>query len=157
MKWALDPNSPNEITLVTENWSGTAMNNLLNIKSRPRTKLRVQSDYGLLNKGLANLKPSTENLPSEALVEEIIFRVGNDLAPGPVVVNTGKHTPRRTGQADRARAVNENQCGGMSKTPAAADSSTNGLAAARPLEGRDLFVQDCYAGANPDYRLPFAW
>ena len=22
------------------------------------------------------------------------------------------------------------------------------------LQGRDLFVQDCYAGADPDYRLP---
>ena len=135
------------------------MNNLLNIKSPAQDQAReYKSDYGLLNQGLANLNTVYWNLPSEALVEEIIFRREGMIShQGPVVVNTGKHTARAAQDKLIVREPSsENHVWwGEYNRPLAADKFDELFGRLQGfLQGRDLFVQDCYAGANPDYRLP---
>jgi phosphoenolpyruvate carboxykinase (ATP) len=79
------------------------MNNILNIKTPAENQAgSVQSDYGLDNIGLVNLRKIYWNLSTEALYEEIIFRGEAQISQlGPIIVNTGKHT---------ARAANDKLC-----------------------------------------------
>ncbi len=144
------------------------MNNILNIKTPAEGQAdATKADFGLDNIGLINLRKVYWNLTTEALYEEIIFRSEAQISQlGPVIVNTGKHT---------ARAANDKFIVGESTTednvwwgeynrPYATSkfdelySRLQGF-----LQGRDLFVQDCYGGADSNYRLPvrviteFAW
>ena len=50
------------------------MNNLLNIKTPAQDQAKAhKADYGLDNHGLTNLNTVYWNLPTEALVEEIVI------------------------------------------------------------------------------------
>jgi phosphoenolpyruvate carboxykinase (ATP) len=135
------------------------MNNILDIKSpAQKTALVMRSDYGLEHHGLSNLHLVYWNLPIEALYEETVFRrEGQISAGGPIIVNTGKHTAR---SANDKFVVREDSTGhhvwwGEYNRPFNTDKFNEvydrllGF-----LQGRDLFVQDCYAGADPNYRLP---
>ncbi len=144
------------------------MNNLLNIKTPAQGQAsEYKSDYGLANHGLANLNTVYWNLPLEALAEEIVFRgEGKIMAMGPIVVNSGKHTGRSAQDkfVVREATSEDNVDWGEYNRPLAPDkfdvlfSRMQGF-----LQGRDLFVQDCYAGADPEHRLPvriiteYAW
>lgn len=135
------------------------MNNLLNIKTPAQDQAReYKSDYGLLNQGLANLNTVYWNLPAEALVEEIIFRrEGMITQQGPVVVTTGKHTARAAQDKLIVREPSsENHVWwGEYNRPLAADKFDELFGRLQGyLQGRDLFVQDCYVGSDPNYRLP---
>jgi len=135
------------------------MNNLLNIKTPAQDQAReYKSDYGLLNQGLANLNTVYWNLPPEALVEEIIFRrEGLISQQGPIVVTTGKHTARAAQDKLIVREPSsENHVWwGEYNRPLAADKFDELFGRLQGfLQGRDLFVQDCYAGADVNYRLP---
>ncbi|MBL8058046.1 MAG: phosphoenolpyruvate carboxykinase (ATP), partial [Anaerolineales bacterium] len=135
------------------------MNNLLDIKTPAQaTAGAVKSEYGLENHGLSSLGAVYWNLPAPALYEEITFRREGQLAHlGPVVVNTGKHTSRAA--ADKF-IVHEPSSGahvgwGEYNRPFGAEKFDELWGRLQGyLQGRDLFVQDCYAGADPDYRLP---
>ncbi len=72
------------------------MNNLLNIKTPAESVAQTRkADYNLSNQGIGNLRLAYWNLPTEALVEEAIFRSeGAIAAGGAFVANTGKHTAR---------------------------------------------------------------
>ncbi|NLG72855.1 MAG: phosphoenolpyruvate carboxykinase (ATP) [Chloroflexi bacterium] len=144
------------------------MNNLLNIKTPAEAQaLSLKSDYGLENHGLFNLRQVYWNLPVEALYEEAIFRNEGKMARhGPFVVHTGKHTARAANDKFIVRepSTEENVWWGQYNRPYPADrfnelyNRVQGF-----LQGKDVFVQDCYAGADPDYRLPvriiteYAW
>ena len=76
---------------------------------------------------------------------------------GPLVVNTGKHTARAANDkfVVREPSTEDNIWWGQYNRPYSAekfDELFNRLQGF--LQGRDVFVQDCYAGADPNYRLP---
>jgi phosphoenolpyruvate carboxykinase (ATP) len=144
------------------------MNNILNIKTPAESEAAaIRSDFGLENLGLANLRKSYWNLPSEALYEEIVFRGEGSIAgQGPLVVNTGKHTARAASDKFivREASTEDNIWWGQYNRPFSVDKFEALFARLQGyLQGRDIFVQDCFGGADPDYRLPvriiteYAW
>jgi phosphoenolpyruvate carboxykinase (ATP) len=118
----------------------------------------LAAHYGLQNHGLANLHRAYWNLPSAALYEEIVFRGEARISHlGPVVVSTGKHTARAA--ADKfivkEHSTESHVWWGEYNRPFSGDKFSALLSRMQGfLQGRDVFVQDCYAGADPDYRLP---
>ena len=144
------------------------MNNILDIKTPAEAIANaVKSDYGLDYLGLANLRKVYWNLPAEALYEEIVFRGEAKISRGgPVIVNTGKHTARAASDKFIVREpVNEgNIWWGQYNRPIGPEKFDELFARLQGfLQGRDVFVQDCYGGADPDFRLPvriiteYAW
>jgi len=135
------------------------MNLYLDIPS-PAAKQAAEtaSVYGLQNHGLGNLHKVYWNLPTPALFEEAIFRgEGQICHRGSFVVNTGKHTARAA--ADKfvvQEQTTENRIWwGEYNRPFEPDKFSALLTRLQGyLQGRDVFVQDCFAGADPDYRLP---
>jgi phosphoenolpyruvate carboxykinase (ATP) len=144
------------------------MNNILNIKTPAEAQAEsIKSDFGLENIGLNNLRKVYWNLTTEALYEEIIFRGEAQISQlGPIIVNTGKHTARAANDKFivRESTTEDNVWWGQYNRPYSTqkfDELYNRLQGF--LQGRDLFVQDCYGGADPEYRLPvriiteYAW
>ncbi len=135
------------------------MNNILDIKTPAQGQAAaLKCDYGLANLGLTNLHQVYWNLPTEALYEEIIFRNEAKVTRlGPVVVNTGKHTARSASDKFIVRepSTEENVWWGQYNRPMSADKFDELFNRLQGfLQGRDLFVQDCFIGANPEYRMP---
>lgn len=144
------------------------MNNLLNIKTPAESQAReLKSDFDLKNHGISNLRASYWNLPSEALYEEIIFRSEGKLShSGPIVVNTGAHTARAANDKFIVRepGSEEHVWWGEYNRPFETGKFEELYARLQGyLQGKDLFIQDCFAGADPNYKLPvriiteFAW
>jgi phosphoenolpyruvate carboxykinase (ATP) len=144
------------------------MNNILDIKTPAQSEASaLKSDYGLENHGLTNLRMVYWNLPTESLYEEIAFRREARISHmGAIVANTGKHTARSANDKVIVKepSTEEKIWWGQYNRPYSADkfhdlyNRMQGF-----LQGRDLFVTDCYAGADPNYRLPiriiseYAW
>jgi len=144
------------------------MNNLLNIKTPAEAQAAaLKSDYGIENLGLSNLRKVYWNLPTEALYEEAIFRgEGKITQLGPFVTNTGKHTARAANDKVIVRepTTEGHIWWGQYNRPYSTEKFNDLFNRVQGfLQGRDLFVQDCYAGADPNYRLPvriateYAW
>jgi phosphoenolpyruvate carboxykinase (ATP) len=144
------------------------MSNIYNIRT-PSEKQASSNcgDYGLDNLGFTNLRKAYWNLPREALYEESIFRgEANISRMGPLIVNTGKYTARAAGDKFVVReATSEGKIWwGQYNRPFEAENF-NALFARMQgyFQGRDVFIQDCFGGADPDYRLPiriiteYAW
>ena len=135
------------------------MNNLLNIVTPAQAEASaLKSDYGLENHGLANLRVAYWNLPTEALYEEITFRKEARIArQGPIVANTGKHTARSANDkfVVKEPTTEEKIWWGQYNRPMSPDKFNDLYNRLQGfLQGRDVFVQDCYAGADPNYRMP---
>jgi len=135
------------------------MNNLLNIKTPAEGIAKVrQSDYGLSNHGIGNLRLAYWNMPGEALYEEAIFRSeGVTALGGSLVVNTGKHTARSANDKFIVRETDSEGSiwWGVYNRPF--ESGKFDVLYERMLgflQGRDVFVQDVYGGADKNYRLP---
>ncbi len=135
------------------------MNNLLNIKTPAESEAKaLKSDYGLDNHGISNLRMSYWNLPTEALYEEIAFRGEARITHlGPVVANTGKHTARAASDKYIVRepSTEDKIWWGQYNKPFSSekfDALYNRMLGF--LQGRDLFVQDCYVGADSEYQMP---
>ncbi len=134
------------------------MNNIVEIKSPAQAQAeQLKSDYGLENLGLSNLHKVYWNLPSESLYEEIVFRnEGKITHRGPMVVNTGKYTARA---ANDKVIVQEGETRdkiwwGQYNRPYSEEKFNDLFNRVQGfLQGRDIFVQDCYAGADPQARL----
>ena len=144
------------------------MNNILLIKSPSEDQAgSLKSDYDLANHGLKNLRVAYWNLPTEALYEEVVFRgEGKITTLGPIVVPSGRHTARAANDKYIVREPSTEDrvwWGEYNRpfSPEQFDGFYNRLQGY--VQGRDLFVQDCYAGADPNYRLAvriiteFAW
>jgi phosphoenolpyruvate carboxykinase (ATP) len=118
----------------------------------------LKPDYGLDNHGLRNIRNVYWNLPVEALYEESIFRSEGKISlHGPLIVDTGKHTARAANDKFIVREVTteEHIWWGQYNRPIAEDKFNMVYQRLQGfLQGRDLFVQDCYGGADPNYRLP---
>ncbi len=135
------------------------MNNILNIATPAQAEAAaLKSDYGLDNHGLSNLRMAYWNLPTEALYEEIAFRREARIArQGPIVANTGKHTARSANDkfVVKEPTTDEKIWWGQYNRPMSADKFNDLYNRLQGfLQGRDVFVQDCYAGADPNYRMP---
>ena len=128
---------------------------------------RPHSNYGLENHGLRHLRTAYWNLSVGELIEEAIKRGEGKLsAQGPLVVETGRHTGR---SANDKFVVREPSTEGQiwwSKvnvpyTEEKFDAVHERMCAF--LEDKDVFVRDCFVGADENYRLPvrviseFAW
>lgn len=144
------------------------MNNLLNIKTPAQdTSTALKSDYSLENHGISNLRAAYWNLPSEALYEEIVFRNEGKISHlGPVLVYTGKHTARAANDKFIVRepSSEEHVWWGQYNRPYSREKFEELYARLQGfLQGKDVFIQDCHAGADPEHRLPvriiteFAW
>jgi len=144
------------------------MNNILDIKTPTEAQANARKcDFGVENHGLTNLNRAYWNLPMEALYEEAIFRKeGRITLQGPFVVNTGNHTARAANDKIIVRESNTEShiWWGEYNRPYSPEMFNELFNRVQGfLQGRDIFVQDCYAGADPDYRLPvrivteYAW
>jgi phosphoenolpyruvate carboxykinase (ATP) len=74
-----------------------------------------------------------------------------------VVVNTGKHTARAANDkfVVRESSTEEHVWWGQYNRPFSAEKFDELFSRLQGfLQGRDLFVQDCYGGSDPNYRLP---
>jgi phosphoenolpyruvate carboxykinase (ATP) len=142
--------------------------NLLNIRTPAQKEAEaLKSDYGLENHGLTNLNQIYWNLPVESLYEEAVFRnEGRITRGGPFVVSTGFHTARAANDkyVVREPGSEEHVWWGEYNRPFNPEKFNELLSRLQGfVQGRDLFVQDCYAGADPEYRLPvriiseYAW
>jgi phosphoenolpyruvate carboxykinase (ATP) len=116
------------------------------------------SVFGLQNHGLSGLRRVYWNLPSEALYEEIIHRSEARISRlGPVIVSTGKHTARAAADkyVVREQSTEDQVWWGQYNRPFSPESFSMLHARLQGyLQGRDVFVQDCFAGSDPDHRLP---
>jgi phosphoenolpyruvate carboxykinase (ATP) len=135
------------------------MNNLLNIKTPAESIAQARkADFNLSNQGVINLHLAYWNLTTEALVEEAVFRnEGSLVSGGPFVANTGKHTARSANDKFVVRHTDSenNIWWGVYNRPFAADKFE--VLYDRLLgfmQGKDVFVQDVYGGADEAYRLP---
>jgi len=134
------------------------MNNLLDIKTPAEAQAgALRCDYGLEHHGLGNLRKAYWNLPNEALYEEAVFRgEGRITQMGPLVVNTGVHTARAASDKVIVRepGTEGKVWWGQYNRPYSTEKFDELFSRMQGfLQGRDLFVQDCYAGADPNYRL----
>ena len=108
--------------------------------------------------GITNVNTVYWNLSTPSLIEEAIRRREGRLAHlGPLVVRTGQHTGRAPNDKFIVRepsCVDKVWWGKVNRPmePDKFDLLHRRLLAY--LQGKDLFVQDCFAGADPAYRLP---
>ena len=97
------------------------------------------------------------NLPTARLYEEIIARGEGAIAQGgPMVVETGAYTGRSPNDKFIIREPSSEAdiWWGSVNQPFEPEYFDAILARMQShLQGRDLFVQDCYAGADPRYRV----
>ena len=116
-----------------------------------------KSDHGLEHHGLINLNAAYWNLPTEVLYEEIIARKEGTISHlGPIVLNSGKHTARSAQDKYIVRepSTEDKIWWGDANHPVSPETFDNLYSRIQEyVQGRDLFVQDCYVGADPDYRL----
>ena len=125
----------------------------------PATKQakELAADFKLDNHGLVQLDQVYWNLPDAALYEEIIFRNEAKVANGgPVIVNTGKHTARAAADKFIVREEGtENKIWwGVYNRPFSSEKFNALMTRVQAYsQGEEFFVQDCYAGADPEYRM----
>lgn len=126
----------------------------------PATKeaTELASDFRLKNHGLVHLDRVFWNLSDPALYEEIVFRKEGRIAhQGPIIVNTGVHTARAA--ADKfivKEESTENKIWwGEYNRPITTEKFNQILTRVQAYcQDEELFVQDCYAGADPEYMMP---
>ena len=108
--------------------------------------------------GISNAAAEHWNLSTPALVEEAIRRHEGVLAhAGPLVVRTGHHTGRSPNDKFIVKESSSEKNIWWGKVNRPIDSGKFGALYQRmisQLRGKDLFIQDCFVGADPRYRLP---
>ncbi len=118
----------------------------------------IVSHYGLENHGIRNVNFVYWNLTSSLLYEEIIRRREGRLAHlGPIVVRTGEHTGRAPNDKFIVREPSSEEkiwWGPVNKSMEPEKFTVLYHRLLAYLQGKDLFVQDCYAGADKQYRVP---
>ncbi len=118
----------------------------------------VVSQTGLNTHGLTNYLHAYWNLPVPALYHHALSRGEGRLAEGgALVVLTGKHTgrsPRDKFIVEEPSTADDIWWGSVNV--ACSQAMFDGLykKVVAYLQGRELYVQDVYAGADSDYRLP---
>jgi phosphoenolpyruvate carboxykinase (ATP) len=117
-----------------------------------------QQAAGLELHGITNVARVYWNLGVPALYEEAVRRREALIAAeGPLVCRTGQHTGRSPNDKFIVREPSSAEKVWWSKVNRPIDTEHFDLLHHRLLnylEGKELFVQDLYAGADPRYRLP---
>lgn len=118
----------------------------------------TDSHHGLENHGLYNLNTAYWNLPTPELYEHSILRREGSLSHmGPLVVRTGHHTGR---SANDKFVVQEPESqdhiwwGNINRPLVDQKFEQLHHRLASYLQMKDVYVQDCFVGADPDYRMP---
>jgi len=118
----------------------------------------LKSRYGLKNHGLVHLDRVFWNLPVPALYEEATFRNEGFVAHGgPLVVNTGKWSARAAQDKYivRESSTEDKIWWGEYNRPITPEKFSNLYSRVQAyLQDEELFVQDCFIGADPEYRMP---
>jgi len=139
--------------------SGIGDNPSPNTRKESMTVTGVSDESELVRYGLRNLKSIFWNSPPATLIEQAIFRQEGVLSStGSLVVKTGACT----GRSPRDKYIIDH---GASKTPDIWWGENNQPFSAKQfegiyrkvkayLQGRDLFIQDLFIGADPVHRLP---
>ena len=115
------------------------------------------SAYGLENHGLENLKAAHWNLPIPALYEHSLRRGESELAAGGgLVVTTGEYTgrsPKDKFIVDEPGSTNDIWWGPVNNKISVGHFDTMRNRMLAYLQNKEVFVQDCYAGADPEFRI----
>lgn len=119
----------------------------------------IPSQFGIENHGLHNLKTVYWNLFPPELVEQFVRRNEGELGgQGAVVVYTGQHTGRSPNDkfvVRHADGTDNDIWWGKTNQPISPEKFENVRQKMLAyLQGRDVFVQDLYAGAHPDFTIP---
>ncbi len=118
----------------------------------------LKSRYGLKNHGLVHLDRVYWNLPVPALYEEATFRKEGFVAyGGPLVVNTGKWSARAAQDkfVVREPSTEDKIWWGEYNRPYTPEKfSTLYSRVQSYLQDEELFVQDCFIGSDPEFRMP---
>ncbi len=122
-------------------------------------QLGRSNTYGVENHGLRNLRSVYWNYTPPALVEEAILRREGQLSKtGALIVNTGQHTGRSPKDKYIVKnGVQEDDLIWWGKiNQPIKEEQFNRLYTKLIgyLQGRDVFIQDMYVGAHPDFRMP---
>lgn len=119
---------------------------------------RARSLHGLETHGITHAKAVWWNLPTTLLYEHAIRRQEALLAHlGPLVVHTGQYTGRSPKDKYLVQEPSSQDKIGWGEINRPVDPASYEALRARLLayiQGRDLYVQDCYIGADPTYRVP---
>ena len=135
------------------------MNNILNIKTPSEQIAKARkADYDLSQQGMGNMRETYWNLTAESLVEEAVFRSeGAVVEGGPYVAHTGKHKGRSANDKFVVRHTDSenNIWWGIHNKPFDMEKF-EGLYERMIgfMQGKDVFIQDVYAGADSAYKLP---
>lgn len=117
-----------------------------------------KSQFGLDHHGLEGYKKAYWNLPTEAYYEESIFRGEGRLANGgPLIVRSGHHTARAANDKFivEEETSRDDISWGEYNVPYPEEQFEQVFEQLKAyLRGRDLFVQDGFAGASQTYQLP---
>src|SRR3990172_4470386 len=125
------------------------------------------SSYGVEEHGIENARSVNWNLPASQLYEHAIRRSEGVVAHrGPLVVSTGRYTGRSPNDKFIVREQSSQDKIWWGKVNQPFDEERFNqiyLRVLAYLQGKELFVQDCFAGADPNYRKSirviseFAW
>jgi phosphoenolpyruvate carboxykinase (ATP) len=119
---------------------------------------RAKSEFGLSAHGIRNANTIWWNLSTPALYEHAVQRHEGLVAHlGPLVVRTGQYTGRSPKDRYIVEEPSSREKVAWGKVNHPFDPKGYEVLRARLtayLQGRDLFVQDCYAGADPQHRVP---
>jgi phosphoenolpyruvate carboxykinase (ATP) len=120
--------------------------------------MATQQESGLEAHGIENVARVYWNLSVPALCEEAVRRREGLIAEGgPLVCRTGQHTGRSPNDkfiVQESSSDGHVWWGKVNRPIDAAHFDELHGQLGRYLEGKELFVQDCFAGADPEYRLP---
>ncbi|MEX1127736.1 MAG: phosphoenolpyruvate carboxykinase [Vicinamibacterales bacterium] len=122
------------------------------------TSTGMQSQVGLDRHGIENVNVVYWNLSTPLLYEEALRRREGRLAHlGPLVVRTGQHTGRSPRDKFIVREPSSESRVWWGDANRPLDPERFTVLRGRLLsylQDRDLFVQDCFVGADPRYRVP---
>jgi phosphoenolpyruvate carboxykinase (ATP) len=123
--------------------------------------------FALNNYGMKNTKNIYRNLSNPSLYEQAVLRKEGLVAHlGPFVVSTGRYTGRSPKDKFTVKEESSEKhiWWGKENKPFEITQFNNLYARILAyLQGRDVFVQDCFAGCDPKYRIPiriiteYAW
>ncbi|MBK1710151.1 MULTISPECIES: phosphoenolpyruvate carboxykinase [Marichromatium] len=123
-----------------------------------RVSGRPNSDHPLEQHGLYNLNAVHWNLPTAELYEQALARYEGQVAHmGPLVVRTGHHTGRSANDkfiVEEAGSRDDIWWGDVNRPIDIEHFDLVHHRLASYLQMKDVYVQDCFVGADPNYRLP---
>lgn len=118
----------------------------------------VEQKVGLEAVGIEGSARVYWSLGPAALYEEVVRRrEGQIAADGPIVCSTGQHTGRSPNDKFIVKESSSEKHVAWGKVNRPIDAAAfDGLERRMLayLRGKEIFVQDCYAGADSAYRLP---